>query len=509
MKKGITFNQRRISDSAFKKRTDDIIRMLEDEVGGWSAKESTPAARKARIERCRDDFFEFGRTYLPHYFKQAPAAFHYELVEMISRRGGGVTPVAVAAPRGFAKSTLVSFGYVIYQICFKLRKFIILASDTKDLAADNTGYIQLELAENEKIKADFNDGNEFVSLNAAIDDYVTDNNIRVLARGRGQRVRGLKHGPHRPDLWIGDDLEDEAEARNPKRVDKLLKWLKATVYPAIDEEEGSMFIIGTIITKKSALNTIIKGKDEPYNNWTRKLYKAIYKNQRGDDVSLWPERHPLKALLRQKITMGSLDFNQEKMNDPIDEESAFREKWVKKYAFKLSDITPGTLPTAGFFDPSISENQSADFKAIAVVVLNPAGELLVPKIYLRKDSLEQAERQAFAIHKIWHFMIFGVESNVFQKLLIKDFIRLGKRLGQLPVRGVNQTLNKVARITGMSPLVENGILRFLREEDQDEDYRELMEQLYTFQGSYDDGPDALEGAVSLLNYGAQPGFIAG
>jgi hypothetical protein len=36
-------------------------------------------------------------------------------------------------------------------------------------------------------------------------------------------------------------------------------------------------------------------------------------------TSLWPARHPVTKLLEQKRLMGSLAFNREKQNDPVDE----------------------------------------------------------------------------------------------------------------------------------------------------------------------------------------------
>jgi hypothetical protein len=32
--------------------------------------------------------------------------------------------------------------------------------------------------------------------------------IRILARSRGQRIRGIRHGTHRIKLVIGDDIDD-------------------------------------------------------------------------------------------------------------------------------------------------------------------------------------------------------------------------------------------------------------------------------------------------------------
>jgi hypothetical protein len=60
---------------------------------------------------------------------------------------------------------------------------------------------------------------------------------------------------------------------------------------------------------------------------SRRLYRAIT----PEGESLWPARHPLSKLMQQKALMGSLAFNREKMNDPLDEEGLFREQWIRYY----------------------------------------------------------------------------------------------------------------------------------------------------------------------------------
>jgi hypothetical protein len=40
------------------------------------------------------------------------------------------------------------------------------------------------------------------------------------------KLRGLRHGPYRPDLAILDDIENDELVRNPDQRDKLDNWLK-------------------------------------------------------------------------------------------------------------------------------------------------------------------------------------------------------------------------------------------------------------------------------------------
>ncbi|MFZ0051965.1 MAG: hypothetical protein WAK96_09305, partial [Desulfobaccales bacterium] len=148
--------KQKFTKAEFQRRADEILGRLFREVTAFG--DVSESAKKARRARSMSDPFAFFTTYLPHYFSQEFAPFHRELVALLERRPGNVgaassrpgrvepapatengkrktenavlTPVVVAAPREFAKTTITSFGYVLHQICHGLRHFIIIASDT-------------------------------------------------------------------------------------------------------------------------------------------------------------------------------------------------------------------------------------------------------------------------------------------------------------------------------------------------------------------------------------------
>jgi predicted phage terminase large subunit-like protein len=104
-----------------------------------------------------------------------------------------------------------------------------------------------------------------------------------------------------------------------------------------------------------------------------------------------------------------------------------------------------------------------------------------------------------------------VEDNLFQRLLLREFDRMGKELGlALPVKGITNRVAKETRVAGLSPLLERGKIRFIRGHS---DQELLMEQLLFFPSRtvHDDGPDALEGAIRLaqdIPTGAAPRYVS-
>src|SRR3974390_154558 len=119
---------KKLTKSVFRQKADRILMRLSMEVTPFW--EDSQEKREQRIKRAEADPLFFCRTYLPHYFSHSPAPFHYELIRFMEERGKVVTPAVVAAPREFAKSTVCSFGYVLHQICYGKRHFIIMGSDT-------------------------------------------------------------------------------------------------------------------------------------------------------------------------------------------------------------------------------------------------------------------------------------------------------------------------------------------------------------------------------------------
>ncbi len=478
--------KKKYTKAEFRQRADEILLRLSLEVTPFW--EDTPEKQGQRLGRAAVDPLYFCRTYLPHYFSHLPAPFHYELVELLEKRGEVLTPAVVAAPREFAKTTVCSFGYVLHQVCFGRRHFIIIGSDTEDLASDLTGYLYLELLYNERLRQDFGG---LVRGNRAVNDFLTLSDIRVKARGRGQRLRGLKHKQWRPDLVILDDLENDLNVRNPEIVQQILDWVKSAVYPGVDSR-GNLLIIGTILRWRSALHLMLTSPEEPYCHFQRRIYRAVQE----DDSSLWEARHPAPRLKLQKQLMGSVAFNREKMNEPAPEEGLFREEWIHYY--HPDSLKDRELVVVGFFDPSLESGATADYKA-AITVGWDREDLVfyVLDAFIQKTTLEQTLRAIFNRHREHGYQLFGVEDNLFQRLLLKEFDLMGKELGVvLPVRGISQRIAKETRVASLSPLLERGKIRFIRGHS---DQELLIEQILYFPSRtlHDDGPDALEGAIRL------------
>lgn len=474
----------------------------------------SPEAKKERIARAEWDYDFFCQTYLPHYFDTPSAEFHHDLIHMAQQRpdpskGEAVIPSVAGAPRGFGKSTPVAFAFPMWEALYHRRHNIVIGSETKDLAESHVASIAAECTDNRRIVYDFAPKVEKLKQG----HLVLRGGPSIYARGAGQQFRGIKHGPHRPDLVVLDDLEDDKLAINPKRVRFLLRWIVGTVYPAIGKT-GTLIIIGTIIDRRSALAILLNSPEEPWRLWNRRTYRAITE----EGKSLWPEMYSLKWLKGRRAAMGRALFNQEYMNDPRNEAGLFQDDWIRTFDPEDEDfqaeMAGRTLLVAGFCDPSARTGESNDYKAVITVGLDTTEMVYyVLDAYLRRCSTKAAALAIAERELRFGYWKFGIEDNGFQALFVEEVDRVTAEAGiSVTLTGVTHTgLSKEMRLAGLSPLVERGKVRFLAPRLRNPDYHRLMEQLLFFPSAtvHDDGPDALEGAVSLLKGAMRAGWPGG
>jgi len=222
-----------------------------------------PLKKDERIEQQKKDFHFFRKTYFPHYFtldgksklQEELETIYYKIIDKYKTMG---LKFAIAAPRGFGKSTDVSVVFPIWCIVNDYKHFITLFSDAIELASTLVEAIKAELEENERLKQDFPHATNIGKV-WKIAEIVTKNNIKVKAYGSSKRVRGIKHGTFRPDLAIIDDLENDINVKSRLQRDKLEEWLDEAI-DNLGSVDGSMDIlyIGTILHQDSILARKLK-----------------------------------------------------------------------------------------------------------------------------------------------------------------------------------------------------------------------------------------------------------
>ena len=108
----------------------------------------------------------------------------------------------------------------------------------------------------------------------------------------------------------------------------------------------------------------------------------------------------------------------------------------------------------------------------------------------------------FDTYKRWKPKVIVFEEVAFQEVYKKFVMEEGSKRGvYLPIKGVKPKGSKELRASKLSPLIENGLIKFKRNQ------KELIDQLLSFpRGAHDDAVDALVYAVDGLEIS---GFFRG
>jgi predicted phage terminase large subunit-like protein len=198
--------------------------------------------------------------------------------------------------------------------------------------------------------------------------------------------------------------------------------------------------------------------------------------------------------------MTTAKFNREMMNLCGAETSPFPESWFKFH--HSAQLNLSSLTVASHCDPSAKQGEANDFKAIVTVGWDREESCYrCLHAWIRHASPKEMLAAAYRIHDAYGGPM-GLEDNMLEDFLHETIYNYAREVGRyLPWRPVHHTTNKEARIINtLSYLVEHGKLTFEKgHSDQDR----LREQLIYIlnKNVKDDGPDALEGAVSLLQEG--------
>jgi len=165
---------------------------------------------------------------------------------------GTIKNLAIVEPRGFGKSSKM-LATVLWSLLTGKKKFVVYVSNSFDKATDLVNPVKHEL-ENNRLLLDVY-GSQ-VSQKWASGEFELANGSKVLARGRGQNIRGLKHLQHRPDLVICDDIEDDEEVESKEQRIDTQDWLDKQVMKGVDNANGNIIFVGTVLHPDSLIANI-------------------------------------------------------------------------------------------------------------------------------------------------------------------------------------------------------------------------------------------------------------
>lgn len=459
--------------------------------------------------------------------------FHKEFCAMLSgiADGSNKSNIGWACPRSHAKTAYGSNIFPIHQAVYKHRNFIVVVSETVTVAGLFIQWGNRQLKFNRKLIEDFGVLLNERSVNNDTDnkeEFVTQNNVKIMARGAGGQMRGMRYGSTRPQLMIFDDLEGEENVTTKEQRDKMRNWFNEEALPALDRTQGLALYVGTILCYDSLLDVVIR-KDKRFKSKRYKAVKSFASNKdlwerwkrlyleddehaserarkfyedneeamlEGAEL-LWGEYWSYYSFMELLMNMGVKSFTQEYQNEPTDEE---------RQIFKIDEFfyfdEHETFESDRFhyycgIDFAMGK-EKGDYSAIVTIAKNKVtGICYLVDVFAKR--LHPKEFIEVIVDKViqYQYTNIAVETQMAQEFFADT---LSERLTEVGypaysrIISVKQRTRKGLRIEAMSPDIHNGKLRFkLSDTDLLEQYKKYPML------DHDDMIDATEMAYSIAN----------
>lgn len=407
----------------------------------------------------------------PYYHREMIQDWHSPLQHLMWRvfRDGGKSTIA-------EEGICLNAGFREFANC-------VVIGETFDRASERLQAIKHEIETNELLARLFGDLKGSVW---ADDEIVLSNNIRILAMGRGQSIRGIKFNEHRPDFFLWDDLESEESVRTPESRLKTRRWAIKEMLPACNpNHKGRM--LATMLDPEDLTGELSK----PGTGWTTRIYPIEYRGDQGERVPSWPDRYPLSWIDTKKRSFEKLgmlrDYNMEYMCfADSDADKAFRAEM-----FRVEPQVRTWQAVYAMFDPARTVNANSattgyaawSWVANRLVVWDSWAKMLMP---------DEIVNSVFECDASYRPTIIGVEEDGLNEFLMQPLRHeQAKRGVMLPVRALRAPRGKLDFIRGLQPFFSAREIWFAKE------MPDLRQQLLSFPTGRIDAPNALAYALAM------------
>lgn len=409
---------------------------------------------------------------------------------------------AIAAPRSFAKSTVMGIEYPAMLAVTRPGMDILIVVAKEDFARSRAAKIQA-IFRNERVKADFGD----LRGNARMDGRQWNAHVMELTNGSRVKITSIssRHLGERPDLIIFDDVEpDPQQTRDWERlVDDIVTALFNVFMPMLDGGTG-MIIIGTLLHRRSFLYWFMVSGDARLQMWNRLLTAVEDKN--GEPT--WPEKFSRAEIRRKRKALGHSAFEAQYMNNPVSDDTAILKFGLKRngYDIELEDTELKTNPLSSssmlvrydcqdksradtspdwqtiripygsavsamyrvvLVDYAQEVHDRADYSAIVVIGVDKNDIWWVLDAWQGRGSPAMVAEQVWRHTMRWQAKLVAVEAiGVYQALynkVLEDRETVERTLGYMPrVKPIRYPphLDKSTRISGLEWRFDEGRIKF-------------------------------------------------
>lgn len=450
----------------------------------------TPEERKFLSER---SFGLFAIYYFSQYFKYPLAEYHYEMSkDLHDLINGDIRELAWIMFRESGKTSFAKL-FIIWLICHNKKKYINVDAFDKENSERILFDIAFEMTNNKRLQADYGvlfskeRGINDIKQNR-INNFVTENGIRIEAHSTQESVRGRLHGHQRPDFLLLDDFE----TNKTKDSQAYTKQVKDHITEAMSgmSPDGAILYLGNYITEYGNVQYLFERAKNDNKLRIRNVPVII------DGKPAWEGKYAMtneeaqstgKVSIEDKqLQLGSQVFSYEMMNQPIDDSIAEFKKEFAQVA-DIDSLKHMNLNTFITIDTAVSEKTAADFTGITINRVSTENKWYITAYKLKVSPMGLIDH-LFYLWETYKPVFIGIEKTIFL-LAIKPFLdeEMRKRNVFINIKELNHNqTNKETRIRGLISRWESKSM-FLVGNCED-----LLQEMRVFpRGIHDDVLDAL------------------
>jgi hypothetical protein len=294
----------------------------------WQKVISDPVVRRSVVTQSHLLFF---LTYFNAYATHPLGFFHKEMFRLTEDEANRL--IVIMAFRNSGKSTVMNLSYALWAILGRQqKKYVIIVSKTRAQARAHFENIKNELEHNDLLRHDLGpfreSGDDWGSHVLDIPDF----GAKIMSVSAMQSLRGLRHGIHRPDLIILDDVEDLGSAQHEQNRKRLYDWFMSEVVPA-GGDTARIVVLGNLLHNESFLVRLQDDIDAKRIAGVFRAYPLLDDNGR----ILWPGK------FRDEDAIKSLETS---VSD--------RNVWLREYLLQIGPEITYIVTIFSRKDPALS-----------------------------------------------------------------------------------------------------------------------------------------------------------
>jgi predicted phage terminase large subunit-like protein len=411
-------------------------------------------SRIMRVKLAKSSPYWFFHIYFHDYIQFETANFQREMFANLTNEQ--IRHLVIVSFRGSAKSTIVTTVFPIWSVISGRRKFVIIASQTQPQAQQHLRNVRDHLESNELFRQDFGrlefESGEWGLTALSIPKF----KAKIMSASRGQNIRGWRHGSHRPDLIICDDVEDIDSVKTAESRNETFRWFNSEIM-GIGGLDTQFVTVGNLLHEDSLVMRLKAGFAAGTRSGKYTEYPLVKCGK-----SIWPGMYPNVVAIKKR--QGDFD-HQTWMREFMliilpDEDQIVTRTMIQSYDLVPPKIRRQSRHRYVGVDLAVSEKTTADYTAAVSLIAQDIGTDRI-KIYVLPGPINK--RMSF--NQIIDMLIEINEDHpntrfVIETVAAQDYVAQSVESQGLKVAGIKPTNGKRERLNIVADKIKRGTILF-------------------------------------------------